>query len=137
MFWPSQWDITEIATGGVLWEKGFFEISQNSQENTYQRIKQEFNLGVGSQVSIILWYELCSCEVSLIWNTFLLTTYSNFSVLSFSLNILPPYSSYCFTYFLPCENCLLFLLSLKTQQWCMPTQPCCQCFFPNVERLIG
>lgn len=30
MFWPSQWDITEIATGGVLWEKGFFEISQNS-----------------------------------------------------------------------------------------------------------
>ena len=34
------------------------------------------------------------------------------------------------------ENCL-FLLSLKTQQRCMPTQPRFQCFFPNADRLIG
>ena len=34
------------------------------------------------------------------------------------------------------ENCL-FLLSLKTQQRCMLTQPRSQCFFLNAERLIG
>ena len=56
--------------------------------------------------------------------------------LYFSLNVPLPYSSYFFPYFLPYENCL-FLLSLKTQQLCMPTQPCFQCFFPNAERLIG
>ena len=27
-------ELTEAASGGVLWEKAFLEISQNSQENT-------------------------------------------------------------------------------------------------------
>ena len=40
--------------------------------------------------------------------------------LSFCFNIFPPYSSCCFSYFLLYEN-YLFLLSLKTEQWCMPT----------------
>ena len=88
------------------------------------------------------------CDISLldslIWNTFFLTTHSNFSVLqirgantlSFGVNILLPYFSYCFPYFLPYENCF-FLLSLKTQQWCMLLQPHPQCFFLNAEWLIG
>ena len=56
--------------------------------------------------------------------------------LSFGLNVFLLYSSYCFPYILLYENCL-FLLSLKTQHCCMPTQPHSQCFFHNTERLIG
>ena len=40
---------------------------------------------------------------------FLLKTYSNFSVLNFILNVLLPYCSYCFPYFLSFENCLFLL----------------------------
>ena len=29
---------SEAATGGVLWEKAFLEVSQNSQENTCARV---------------------------------------------------------------------------------------------------
>ena len=123
-------------------------------------------LGVGSHLSIILWCELwrgrgcCKPPVltstlpfcyislldSLIWNTFFVDNSFWFfctwfrirspNKLSFVLNVLLPYSSYCFPYLRPVENCL-FLLSLKTQQWCMPTQPCSQCLFPNAEQLIG
>ena len=31
----------------------------------------------------------------------------------------------------------LFLLSVKTKQKCMPTQPRSQWFFPNSKRLVG
>ena len=114
-----------------------------------QRIIQEFNLGVSSHVSITLWCELCSCFwgffcfVLFFFGTFLLATHSNFFVLqirsadklSFGLNVLLPYSSYCFPYFLTVWK--LFLLSLKTQQWYMPTEPRSQCFFLKAEQLIG
>ena len=55
-------------------------------------------------------------------------------MLPFGLNVLLLHSLYCFSYFLLYENCL-FLLSLKTQQCCMPTKPRSQFFFPNAERL--
>ena len=45
-------------------------------------------------------------------------------------------SNYCFPFF-PTYKISFFLLSLKTQQWFMPTQPRSQCFFPNAEQLIG
>ena len=112
-----------------------------------QGIIQKFNLGVGSHVSITLMpptqhpptscfaiyhFQICSYETP-----FLLTIYSSFSVLHFSLNVLLPYSSQLLlSLLLPYKNCL-FLLSLKTQQRCMPTEPGSQCFFPNAEQLIG
>ena len=56
--------------------------------------------------------------------------------LSFGLNVLLLYSSYCFPYFLLYENCL-FLSSFKTEHCCMPIQPHSQCFFHNAEWLVG
>ena len=132
----------------------------------YQGIIQTFKLGVGFHVSITFWCKLCSwvgdavssrCKLASLFPILLyitarfaymkhlfLATRSNFSVLqirfadtlSFGSNALPPHCSYCFPYFLPHEKCL-FLLSLKTQQWHMLTQPHSQCFFPNAERFIG
>ena len=91
--------------------KGIFCTPSWSQKGR-QGIIQEFNLGIGFHMSITLWRELCSrgvcspprfCYISLLdsltWNTFFLTIYSNFFILNFSLNVLLPYSSYCFPYF--------------------------------------
>ena len=64
-----------------------------------------------------------SLLVRLYETPFLLITYIFWffaGKLSFGSNVLLLYSSCCFPYFLLYENCL-FLLSLKTQQWCMPT----------------
>ena len=132
----------------------------------YQGIIQTFKLGVGSHVSITFWCKLCSwvgdavssrCNLASFFPILLyitarfaymkhlfLATRSNFSALqirfadtlSFGSNAIPPHCSYCFSCFLPHEKCL-FLLSLKTQQWHMLTQPHSQCFFPNAERFIG
>ena len=129
----------------------------------HQRIIQEFHLGIshehhlvmrtlhlgcfgeGAMVSPLLLFSYITSRFAYMkhlfcWQFILIFLYllqiMSADKLSFGLNVLLLYSSYCFPYFLLYENCL-FLLSLKTQQWCMPTQPCSQCFFPNTEQLIG
>ena len=109
-------------------------LSWMTKQTYFQGIMQEFNLGVGSDVSITLWCELCSWEVGgggggrdynttifaymehlFCWQLILIFLYltSNKEWRQTILWFECSSSSYCFPYFLPYENCL-FLLSLKT-----------------------
>ena len=66
-----------------------------------------------NQIYKIYWEILRGALICLYETPFLLRTHSNFSVLqirsadklSFGLNVLFPYSSYCFSYFLLYKNC--------------------------------
>ena len=121
-----------------------------------QRIIPEINFGVSSHVSITLWCKLCSCGIwregggtvnphsktpslfcyislldRLMWNTFLLTTHSNFSVINFKLGVQTYYPLSWMFFFHTLATAFPTFCHMKSvcscRVWklrCMPTEPC-------------
>ena len=68
--WNVNLHITEAVTGGVLWKKVFFKISQNSQESTYSRVSF-FNKVAGLRPATLLKKKLWHRNFPVILRNFL------------------------------------------------------------------
>ena len=90
-----QW--TEAATRGVLWEKVFLEISQNSQKNTCARVSFLIKLQALGTLAQVFSCEFCEISKNTFFTEYVWTTASEWKLQGFSWRL---DSHICYSYIL-------------------------------------